>query len=118
MDMHALCDLHVQSIPDMTGREDLVTHLRSHLLNSTARKLGCTKVVRGDCADTLAMRLVSEAAKVREHELAARPLLMGWAAALLVLMLHPTASILCSLSTKNCRSNLLIVCSMLMGTCQ
>jgi hypothetical protein len=61
------CVLRVQSIPDMTGREDLVSHLRSHLLLATAQRLGCTKVARGDCADTLAMKLISEAAKVREQ---------------------------------------------------
>lgn len=55
---------HAQGIKDMTGREDLVASLRNALLLRHAAQLGCNKVARGECADTLAVRVISETAKV------------------------------------------------------
>ena len=59
-----VCSVAPQAVRDVTGREDLVRHLRDQLIADTARRLGCTKVARGDCANTLAMRIISDTAKV------------------------------------------------------
>lgn len=57
------CAMPCQAVPDPTGREDLVAHLRVRLLADTARRLGASKLVRGDCATTFAKRIISESAK-------------------------------------------------------
>jgi hypothetical protein len=48
----------------MTAREDLVVYLRHHLLMQLAVDLRCSKVTRGDCAGTVAVRILAETAKV------------------------------------------------------
>lgn len=48
----------------MTGREDLLVSLRNALLMRRARELGCGKIMRGEGADTLATRIISETSKV------------------------------------------------------
>jgi hypothetical protein len=52
-----------QSVPDLTGREDLVAHLRTHRLLAAGRELGCGKVARGDCATRLAAHIMAAASK-------------------------------------------------------
>lgn len=58
------------AIPDTTGREDLLEHLRSRLLLATAARIGAGKVARGDSATRLATRAVAAAAKGRGYALA------------------------------------------------
>eukprot|EP00967_Tisochrysis_lutea_P130092 scaffold224533_cov21-Tisochrysis_lutea.AAC.2 len=53
-----------QGVRDMTAREDLLVHLRQHLLLQLARGMGCTKIARGDCAGTVAVHVLAETAKV------------------------------------------------------
>ncbi|KXZ55143.1 hypothetical protein GPECTOR_3g293 [Gonium pectorale] len=55
----------LQSVPDPTGREDLLTALRVRLLAATAARLGVGKVLRGDSAAALAARVIADTAKVR-----------------------------------------------------
>lgn len=50
-------------VRDPTGRQDLARHLRTHLLLRCAALLGCSRVARGDCASTLATRIVAAASK-------------------------------------------------------
>jgi hypothetical protein len=57
------------AVSDPTGREDLVRHLRSRLLLRTACTLGCARLARGDCASSLAARIVAEASKGCGHSL-------------------------------------------------
>jgi hypothetical protein len=52
-------------LPDVTGREDLLVHLRWALLQRVAAQAGCHKIARGTCADALAVLVISETAKVR-----------------------------------------------------
>lgn len=49
----------------MTGREDLVCHLRDMLLLAVAKGLGCNKVVFGHTSSSLAVQVISQMAKVR-----------------------------------------------------
>ncbi|GLI60528.1 hypothetical protein VaNZ11_002523 [Volvox africanus] len=59
----------LQSVPDPTGREDLLRHLRNRLLAAVAAQLGANKVLRGDTATALAARVISETAKGRGYAL-------------------------------------------------
>ncbi|GIL85207.1 hypothetical protein Vretimale_10781 [Volvox reticuliferus] len=59
----------LQSVPDPTGREDLLRHLRNRLLAAVAAQLGVNKVLRGDTATVLAARVISETAKGRGYAL-------------------------------------------------
>lgn len=58
----------MQGVQDMTAREDLVVYLRHLLLKQLATDLHCSKIIRGDCAGTVAMRVLAEAAKVRASQ--------------------------------------------------
>ncbi|GLC59931.1 hypothetical protein PLESTB_001555300 [Pleodorina starrii] len=59
----------LQSVPDPTGREDLVRTLRTRLLAAVAGGLGAAKVLRGDTATVLAARIISDTAKGRGYSL-------------------------------------------------
>ncbi|GIL68901.1 hypothetical protein Vafri_22166 [Volvox africanus] len=59
----------LQSVPDPTGCEDLLRHLRNQLLAAVAAQLGANKVLRGDTATALAARVISETAKGRGYAL-------------------------------------------------
>jgi cytoplasmic tRNA 2-thiolation protein 2 len=61
----------VAAISDPTGREDLVTHLRDQLLLRSASVLGCSRLLRGDSASRMAVRVIAEAAKGRGFSLPA-----------------------------------------------
>lgn len=58
------------AVSDTTGRQDLVCHLRTHLLLRTAAALGCCRMARGDCSTALAARVVAAAAKGCGYSLA------------------------------------------------
>ena len=60
---HISSELHVQAVPDATGREDLVGALRLRLLLAAAAALGCNRLALGDSATRLAARAVALAAK-------------------------------------------------------
>lgn len=57
-----LMDL-MSSVGDVTGRQDLIHHLRHHLLLTKAAELGCNILATGHCATTLAAHVIAEAAK-------------------------------------------------------
>ncbi len=59
------------SVNDATGRQDLATALRMRLLRATATRLHCNKLVTGDCATTLAVHIIADAAKGRGFSLPA-----------------------------------------------
>lgn len=59
----SLRNVLAQGVSDATGREDLLRHLRTHALLAAARRLGCGKLARGDCATRLAAHVVAAAAK-------------------------------------------------------
>lgn len=59
------------SVADATGREDLAAALRQRLLLATAAAHGCSKLLTGDNATTLAVRVISDAAKGRGYSLPA-----------------------------------------------
>lgn len=61
----------VAAVSDPTGREDLVTHLRDRLLLRSASVLGCSRLLRGDSASRMAVRVIAEAAKGRGFSLPA-----------------------------------------------
>ena len=56
----------LQGVTDQTGREDLLSHLKRMLLVRIGRELGCTKVLTGDTASMMAIRVIAETAKVSE----------------------------------------------------
>jgi cytoplasmic tRNA 2-thiolation protein 2 len=66
--MQRLQDL-VSAVGDPTGREDLLAHLRDNLLLRAAAALGCNRLLRGDSASRMAVRIVAEAAKGRGYSL-------------------------------------------------
>ncbi|KAF5831164.1 hypothetical protein DUNSADRAFT_13493 [Dunaliella salina] len=66
----------VRGVRDMTACEDLLVHLRQHLLLQLARDMGCTKIARGDCAGTVAVHVLAETAKGRGYSLPADIALM------------------------------------------
>ncbi|KAL6755988.1 hypothetical protein V8C86DRAFT_127885 [Haematococcus lacustris] len=78
----------VGGVRDVTGREDLVAHLRLRLLRQLASRLGCSKLALGDSANTLAVRIISDTAKGRGYSLPADIALVdarcGWAAPVMV----------------------------------
>lgn len=51
------------AVRDVTGRSDLVRHLRTHVLLRAAAELGCGRLARGDCATALATHIVAAASK-------------------------------------------------------
>lgn len=53
----------VQSITDVTGREDLLVNLRHRLLLQVARAHGYTRLILGDTQTTAAVRVVAAACK-------------------------------------------------------
>eukprot|EP00879_Flechtneria_rotunda_P010371 GHRR01010847.1.p1 GENE.GHRR01010847.1~~GHRR01010847.1.p1 ORF type:complete len:624 (+),score=226.22 GHRR01010847.1:660-2531(+) len=59
------------NITDNTGREDLITYLQDHLLLRAAAALTCNRLMRGDCASRVAVRIIAEAAKGRGYSLPA-----------------------------------------------
>lgn len=59
----SLRNVLAQGVSDATGREDLLLHLRTHSLLAAARRLGCGKLARGDCATRLAAHVVAAVAK-------------------------------------------------------
>ncbi|KAJ9518791.1 hypothetical protein QJQ45_026064, partial [Haematococcus lacustris] len=78
----------VGGVRDVTGREDLVAHLRLRLLRQLASRLGCSKLALGDSANTLAVRIISDTAKGRGYSLPADIALVdargGWATPVVV----------------------------------
>jgi hypothetical protein len=59
----------VAAVGDPTGREDLLAHLRDNLLLRAAAALGCNRLLRGDSASRIAVKIVAEAAKGRGYSL-------------------------------------------------
>ncbi|MEW5302537.1 MAG: hypothetical protein WDW36_005314 [Sanguina aurantia] len=59
----------MQKVTDQTGKEDLVQHLRGTALLRMAARLGCNKIMKGDCLDTSAMAIISAASKGQGHAL-------------------------------------------------
>eukprot|EP00898_Chlorokybus_atmophyticus_P008764 jgi/Chlat1/888/Chrsp107S01331 len=59
------------NVSDVTGREDLLEHLRMRVLMKVASADGYNKLVRGDCASRLAVRTISATSKGRGFSLAA-----------------------------------------------
>lgn len=59
----------MQAVPDITGKEDLISHLRMQLLIATARKLGASKLLLGCTADTLAVSVLASVSKGRGYAL-------------------------------------------------
>lgn len=55
--------MFLQAVPDVTGGEDLLEHLRMALLIRTAAKLGCSVLALGDSATRLAIRTISLTSK-------------------------------------------------------
>ncbi|KAK9811502.1 hypothetical protein WJX72_004896 [[Myrmecia] bisecta] len=53
----------LEAVTDPTGREDLIEHLREALLLTTAARLGCNRLAKGDCATRLAVRTVALSSK-------------------------------------------------------
>jgi hypothetical protein len=71
-------ELHLQrllellaAVDDSTGREDLVVHLTEALLLRAAAAAGCSRLLLGDCASRLAVRVIADAAKGRGFSLPA-----------------------------------------------
>ena len=59
------------AVVDATAAEDVAAHLRSQLLVRLAHANGCGKLLLGDCASTVAARVVADAAKGRGFSLPA-----------------------------------------------
>jgi hypothetical protein len=59
------------AVGEPTAIEDLAAHLRMQLLRRAAAAAGCNKLLLGDCASTIAARVVSDAAKGRGFSLPA-----------------------------------------------
>uniref|UniRef100_A0A383WGI9 Cytoplasmic tRNA 2-thiolation protein 2 n=1 Tax=Tetradesmus obliquus TaxID=3088 RepID=A0A383WGI9_TETOB len=53
------------AVSDTTGREDLAAHLQDSLLLRAAAALGCSRMLRGECACRTAANIIAEAAKGR-----------------------------------------------------
>ena len=65
----ALPMLWLQVVPDRTGREDLVRHLRTRLLLQAAQAAGCNKLLLGDTGTRVAAQVIAAAAKGRGYAL-------------------------------------------------
>jgi hypothetical protein len=63
----------LQAVTDTTGREDLLQHLRGMLLLQLGAQLRCNKVVTGDTATAMAIRVIAETAKVRMGAASSKP---------------------------------------------
>ena len=61
----------LQAVPDPTGREDLVRHLRTRLLLQAAQAAGCNKLLLGDTGTRVATQVIAAAAKGRGYALPA-----------------------------------------------
>jgi tRNA(Ile)-lysidine synthase TilS/MesJ len=59
------------SVTDVTGREDLAAALRHRLLLATAQQHGCSRLLLGDNASSMAVRIIADAAKGRAYSLPA-----------------------------------------------
>jgi len=57
------------AVADPTGREDLLLSLHDQLLQRAAAALGCNRLLRGDSASRVAVRVIAEAAKGRGFSL-------------------------------------------------
>jgi hypothetical protein len=55
----------LHAVSDTTGREDVVVHLQDSLLLRSAAALGCSRMLRGECACRIAANIIAEAAKGR-----------------------------------------------------
>jgi hypothetical protein len=54
----------VQAVPDVTGREDLVSCLRRTMVQVHAQREGCNKIAWGDCASRTAVQIIADFSKV------------------------------------------------------
>jgi cytoplasmic tRNA 2-thiolation protein 2 len=54
----------LESVQDMTGREDLIEYLRMQVLQQVAKEHGYTKLVLGLCTTRIAARVLAATAKV------------------------------------------------------
>uniref|UniRef100_A0A7N1A019 Cytoplasmic tRNA 2-thiolation protein 2 n=1 Tax=Kalanchoe fedtschenkoi TaxID=63787 RepID=A0A7N1A019_KALFE len=61
----------VQGVPDDTGKEDLLLHLRMLSLQTIAREHGYTKLVLGSCTSQIACHVLSSTVKGRGYSLPA-----------------------------------------------
>ncbi|WOK97058.1 hypothetical protein Cni_G05766 [Canna indica] len=61
----------LDSVPDATGKEDLLEYLRMHLLQKIALDNGYNKLVLGSCTSTLACHVISATAKGQGYSLPA-----------------------------------------------
>jgi hypothetical protein len=66
--MQRLQDL-VAAVADPTGAEDLLKYLRDQLLLRAAAVLGCNRLLRGDSASRMAIKIISDASKGRGFSL-------------------------------------------------
>ncbi|OZJ02183.1 hypothetical protein BZG36_04321 [Bifiguratus adelaidae] len=53
----------------LTAKEDLLWHIKMHLLVKAAQKLGCTRLILGDSATRIAIKVISFTAKGRGYSL-------------------------------------------------
>lgn len=70
-DTRLVLDNLLASIPDKTGREDMITYLRSCLIQHHACAHGYTKIVKGVSASGMAIRVIADVAKGRGFSLPA-----------------------------------------------
>ena len=82
----------LSSVTDTTGREDVTHHLRDRLLHSAAAAVGCNKLLKGDTATAIAIKVISDAAKGRGYSLAANIQLLDARSALLMPQLAAAAA--------------------------
>jgi hypothetical protein len=66
--LQCLQDL-VAAVADPTGVEDLLLYLRDQLLLRAAAVLGCNRLLRGDSASRMAIKIISDASKGRGFSL-------------------------------------------------
>jgi hypothetical protein len=55
----------LHAVADTTGREDVAAHLQDSLLRRAAAALGCSRMLRDECACRIAANIIAEAAKGR-----------------------------------------------------
>ncbi|GBG67862.1 hypothetical protein CBR_g982 [Chara braunii] len=70
-DARGVVEKMFKDVLDSTGRQDLVVHLRSLLLQKVAKKNGYTKILQGDSATRLAVHALAATCKGRGYSLPA-----------------------------------------------